>query len=128
MGMDSKRATGWESCFLRALLAKLGFQAPHEEAEHRGKQAVLVPQHHAGAGSIPDVTVVRESSCGAVQHTGWASPHSPLQNVPATFSLRNIMCQEFWGFFFLDPKISGFEAFGNFSLHFVIKSAFRKRG
>lgn len=44
--MDSNGPTRWESCFLQALLAKLGFQDLRGKAEH------LKQQEHTGAEII----------------------------------------------------------------------------
>lgn len=117
MGMDSKRATSWESCSLQALLAQLGCQALRWEAERLGKQAVPVPQRHAGAQGSS------EEGSWAV---GWASPLPLLLEIsPARSSALGLFVL---GFFFLNPKISGFEAFVSFCLQFCDKISFHKKG
>lgn len=116
MGMDSKRATGWESCSLQVLLAQLGCQALRWEAERLGKQAVPVPQRHAGAQGSS------EEGSWAV---GWASPLPLLLEIsPARSSALGLFVL---GFFFLNPKISGFEAFVSFCLQFCDKISFHKK-
>lgn len=117
--------TALESCFLQALLAKLGFQALCRETQHLEKQAVLVPQQHTGAHrSLRALQMGLQWGSAAVElcntqaAAAWASP------LPF---LLEISCARSSGGFFLNPKISGFEGFVNFWLHFVIKSTFRRR-
>lgn len=125
VGMESERAYCIGILFSSGFASKAGLPGSVSGNSASGKAgsagAAAAHRSTRELESAPDGTTVRECSCGAVQHTGCHS-----LGIPATFSFRNIMCQEFWGFF-LTPQISGFEGFVNFWLNFVIKSTFRRR-